>query len=126
MIQARFIIETQGNKKNDVENILKKHVENMKMMKDVEVFDAKFEPTEEVEGLFSSLADVGIRTKGLEPFFAAMLGFAPTAIVFESTDPVTVEIGELQNVTNDVVQLFHLMAQKNLQLKLQLNVASKK
>jgi hypothetical protein len=125
MIQARFIIETQGNKKNDVENVMKKHVEDMKHFKGVKVYDVKFERTEEVDGLFSSLADIGIKTKEFEPFFAAMLGFAPTAIVFESTDPVTISIAELQNVTNDVMQLFHLIAQKNLQLRLQLDAAKR-
>ncbi len=126
MIQARFIIETQGNKKNDVENVLKKHVEQMKMMKGVEVYDVKFEPTEKVEELFSALADVGIKTKSFEAFFAALMGFAPTAVVFESTEPITVEIRELQNVTNDIMQLFHLMAQKNLELKLRLSAKNQK
>jgi len=126
MIQARFIIETQGNKKNYVENVLKKHVEQMKMMKGVEVYDVKFEPTEKVGELFSALADVGIKTESFEAFFAALMGFAPTAVVFESTEPITVEIRELQNVTNDIMQLFHLMAQKNLELKLRLSAKNQK
>ena len=126
MIQARFIIETQGNKKNYVENVLKKHVEQMKVMEGVEVYDVKFEPTEKVGELFSALADVGIKTESFEAFFAALMGFAPTAVVFESTEPITVEIRELQNVTNDIMQLFHLMAQKNLELKLRLSAKNQK
>ena len=96
------------------------------MMKGVEVYDVKFEPTEKVGELFSALADVGIKTESFEAFFAALMGFAPTAVVFESTEPITVEIRELQNVTNDIMQLFHLMAQKNLELKLRLSAKNQK
>ena len=125
-IHVRFIVETQGNKENDVKNVLKKHVEQMKMMKEIDVYDVKWEPTEEVDGMFSALADVGIKTKNFEAFFAALMGFAPTAVIFESTDKVEIEIRELQNITNDIMQLFHLMAQQNLKLKLKLNALQSK
>lgn len=116
-IQARFIVEAQGKPANAVENTLKKHVERMRMMKDIEVTDVQWEDTEEVEGLFSSLADVGIRASGFESFFAALLGFAPTAVVLENPDKLEVGLRELQNATNDIVQLFHALAQANAKLR---------
>lgn len=121
MIQARFIVEAQGRPKSFVDQSLKKHVEKMKMMKELEVFDVKWESTEEMDGLFSALADVGIRAKDFEAFFAALMGFAPTAVVVERPEKVEVEMREIQNVTNDIVQLFHALAQANAELKLRLH-----
>lgn len=120
MIQARFIVEAQGRPKSFVDQSLKKHVEKMKMMKEFEVYDIKWEPTEEVDGLFSALADVGVKAKDFEVFYAALMGFAPTAVVVEKPEKLEVELREIQNVTNDIVQLFHALAQANAEMKLRL------
>ena len=118
MIEARFIIEAQGRPKSFVENSLKKHIEQMKMVNGIEVFDEQWEKTEEIEeGLFSSLVDVGIRTKDFETFFAAVLGFAPSAVVIQKPEKVEVEIRQLQNVVNDVVGMLHTFAQVNAELR---------
>jgi hypothetical protein len=121
-IRARFIVEAQGQPESVVENTLKKHVEGMKMMEEIEVTDVQWEPTEEVDGLFSSLADVGVAADSFEAFFAALLGFAPTAVIVEEPQKVEVEMREIQNVTNDLVQMFHALAQANAKLRLALRV----
>ena len=103
MIEARFIIESQGKPKSYVTNSLKKHIEAMKGVKGLEVFDEIYEDTEELEnGIFSGLADVGVKTDDFETFFAAILGFAPTAVLVQKPDKLTVEMRELQNIANDV------------------------
>ncbi|MBR9681310.1 MAG: hypothetical protein GOV00_00760 [Candidatus Altiarchaeota archaeon] len=114
MIEARFIIESQGKPASYVNNSLKKHVEAMKGLSDLEVFDVAFEDAEEVEdGFFSALVDVGIRAGDFETFFAAILGFAPTAVILQKPEKITVEMRELQNVSNDVITMFHRFAQAN-------------
>ncbi|MBR9689842.1 MAG: hypothetical protein GOV01_03030 [Candidatus Altiarchaeota archaeon] len=119
MIQARFIIEAQGKPKSFVENTLKQHIEKIKMMKDIKVADTKWEETEEInEQYFSALADVGISAPNFETFFAALMGAAPTAVVVEKPEKMSVELRELQNVSNDLVQMFHLFAQANAEMRM--------
>ena len=114
MIEARFIIESQGKPASYVNNSLKKHVEAMKGLNGLEVFDVNFEEAEEVEkGIFSALVDVGVKTSDFETFFAAILGFAPTAVILQKPNKITVEMRELQNISNDIITMFHRFAQAN-------------
>lgn len=114
MIEARFIIESQGKPSSYVTNSLKKHVESMKGLEGLEVFDIEFEDCEEIgDGFFSALVDVGVRASDFETFFAAILGFAPTAVVVQKPEKITVEMRELQNISNDVITMFHRFAQAN-------------
>ena len=114
MIEARFIIESQGKPASYVNNSLKKHVEAMKGLNGLEVFDVSFEDAEEVDnGLFSALVDVGVRTDDFETFFAAILGFAPTAVILQKPEKITIQMRELQNISNDVITMFHRFAQAN-------------
>jgi len=114
MIEARFIIESQGRPKNYVNNSLKKHVEAMKGLKGLEIFDVTFEDVEEIEdNFFSALVDVGVKANDFETFFAAVLGFAPTAVVLQKPDKITIDMRELQNISNDVITMFHRFAQAN-------------
>lgn len=121
MIQARFIVEAQGKPESFVENTLKKHIEKMKGVKGIEVFDVKNEPVEKADGgFFSALVDVGVRTQDFETFVAALLGFAPTAVIVEEPDRVEVDMRELQNISNDLVQMFHAFAQANAKMRMKL------
>ena len=93
MIDARFIIEAQGRPKSFVENVLKQHVEKMKMIEGVEVYDEHWEPTEEIErGIFSALVDVGVKVDDFETFFALVLGFAPSAVIVQSPEKIAIEL----------------------------------
>jgi len=126
MIQSRFIVEAQGKPESFVNSTLKKHIEKMKGVKGIEVYEVKQEPTEKVEeGYFSALADVGLRCDGFEVFVAALIGFAPTAVIIEKPDTVEVDMRELQNISNDLVQIFHTFAQANAQLRMKLHEKSK-
>ena len=121
MIQSRFIVEAQGKPESFVDSTLKKHIEKMKGVKGIEIYDIKQEPTEKMdEGYFSALADVGIRCQDFEVFVAALIGFAPTAVIVEEPKTVEVDIRELQNISNDLVQIFHAFAQANAQLRMKL------
>ncbi len=125
MIEARFIIESQGRPKSFVENSLKKHIETFKNMKGVEVHNEKWEKTEEINGLFSALVDIGIKAEDTEKYFAALIGLAPTAVVLENPEKMEVTIRELQNMSNDIVQMFHAFAQANSELRMRLKLSSK-
>jgi hypothetical protein len=118
VIKARFIIESQGKPRSFVDSTLKKHIENMKGVEGIKVLDTKFEPTEEKDGLFSALADVGVETKTLEDFFGALIGLAPTAVVVEGPAKVEAGLGEIQNISNDIVQLFHAFASANAEMRM--------
>ena len=121
MIQSRFIVEAQGKPKSFVDSTLKKHIEKMKGVKGIEVYDIKQEPTEKMdEGFFSALADVGVRCQDFEVFVASLLGFAPTAVIIEEPESIEVDMRELQNIANDLVQIFHTFAQANAQLRMKL------
>ncbi|MBR9680938.1 MAG: hypothetical protein GOU98_03890 [Candidatus Altiarchaeota archaeon] len=122
MIKARFIIEAQiGTPKGEdhkklikkVELGLKKHIEEVKQIKGLTVYDEHWEKTEDIEGVLSALVDIGIETKTFEKFFSSILRAAPTAVVMEEPKTIEVKMGEMQNVVNDFVQLFHLFAQAN-------------
>lgn len=122
MIQSRFIVEAQGKPESFVNSTLKKHIERMKGVKGIDVYDIKQEPTEKMEeGYFSALADVGLRCQGFEVFVAALIGFAPTAVIIEEPDKIEVDMRELQNISNDLVQIFHTFAQANAQLRMKLH-----
>ena len=118
MIEARFIIEAQGRPKSYVENALKELVERMKMVKGAEIFDEKWEKTEEIEkGIFSALVDVGVKAENFETFFALILGFGPSAVVLQKPEKLEISMRELQNVANDVINLLHAFAQANAKLR---------
>ncbi len=117
-IEARFILEAQGNIKSYVENALKELVEKIKGMKGAEVFDEKWEPTEKLdEGMFSSLVDLGVRCDNVEVFFGIILGFGPSAVVIQKPEKLEITMGELQNVSNDVINLLHAFAQANARMR---------
>ncbi len=114
MIEARFIIESQGKPASYVNNSLKKHIEAMKGLNGLELFDINFEEAEEVDkGIFSALVDTGVKAEDFETFFAAILGFAPTAVIVQKPEKLTVHMRELQNIANDVITMFHRFAQAN-------------
>ena len=125
MIKARFIIEAQvgtpegtDHKKltKKVELSLKKHIEEVKQIEGLKVTDEHWEKTENIEGVLSALVDIGVETKTFEKFFSSILRAAPTAVVMEDPAKIEVKLGEMQNVVNDFVQLFHLFAQANAQM----------
>ena len=116
MIQARFIVEAQGKPKSFVENTLKKHIETMKGVKDLEIYDEHWEPTEEMDGIFSALVDVGIKVPDFETFIAALIGVAPSAVIVEEPEKLEIKLSELQTAVNDIVALYHAFAQKNAEL----------
>jgi hypothetical protein len=120
VIKARFIIESQGKPKSFVESTLKKHIENIRGVEGIKVCDTKLQPTEERDGMFSALADVGVEAKTLEHFFGALIGLAPTAVIVESPAKIEANLGEVQNISNDIVQLFHAFAQANSEMRLRL------
>jgi hypothetical protein len=120
MIKARFIIESQGKPRSFVDSTLKKHIENMKGVEGIKVCDTKFEPTEEKDGFFAALADVGVEAKTLEHFFGALIGLAPTAVILESPAKIEASLGEVQNISNDIVQLFHAFASANAEMRMRL------
>lgn len=123
MIEARFIIESQGKPSSYVTNSLKKHIEAMKGLDGLEIFDTDYEEVEEVgNGMFSALVDVGVKALDFETFFAAVLGFAPTAVILQKPDKISVNMRELQNISNDVVTMFHRFAQANEILKRKANI----
>ncbi len=125
MIQARFIVESQGKPKSFVENSLKKHIEKLKTLKGANLYDIKFEPTEEIDGIFSSLADVGVKAENFEIFFTLLMGLAPTAVIVEKPAKIEVELREIQNITNDTIQMFHAFAQANHSLRMKLQTIPK-
>ncbi len=127
MIRARFIIESQSNKKSLAENFLKRSIEVMKQVKGVKIYDEHWEPTEKLDsGLYSSLVDLGLEIPDFETFFALLLGFAPSAVVIEEPEKLEVKAFELQNVANDVVTMLHNFAQANLELRLKASALAKK
>jgi len=122
MIKARFIIEAQvglpkgaDHKKlgKKLETALKQHIEAVKQIENLKVHDEVWEDTEEMEGMLSALVDIGVEAKDFENFFSAILRSAPTAVVMEDPEKLEIDIREMQNVVNDFVQLFHLLAQAN-------------
>ncbi len=117
MIRARFIVEAQGKPKSFVENTLKKQIEAIKGVKGIKVYDEHWEPTEEVEGLFSALVDIGLELADFETLVGALIGIAPSAVVMEGPERIEVKLSELQTAVNDIVALYHAFAQKNAQLE---------
>ncbi|HDR53777.1 MAG TPA: hypothetical protein ENN60_03885 [archaeon] len=118
MIEARFIMEYFDSSKSLAENHLKKRVEVLKGLKEIEIFDEHWEETQQMEdGTFSALIDLGIRTKSIEAFFAIIMGFTPTAVIIQKADKLQVGMKELQNVSNDTVTVIRNFARANSQLR---------
>jgi hypothetical protein len=126
MIQSRFIVEAQGTPKSFVENSLKKHIETMKGVKGLEIYDEHWEPTEEVNGLFSALVDMGIKVPDFETLMAAVIGIAPSAVIIEEPEKIEIKLPELQNGVNDVITLYHAFGQKIAALQRENEILKKK
>ena len=121
MIQARFIIEAQGKPESFVKNSLKKLIEKLKGVQGVEIYDEHWEPIEEQEsGLLSGLVDLGLRVQDIETFFAIILGFGPSAIILEEPAKLEIKMSELQNITNDVIEVLHAFARANAELRMRM------
>lgn len=117
-INARFIIEAQGKPKEFVEKSLRSHIEKMKAQPGVEIYDEKYgPPVTTKEGLFSGLADVGIKVKNFETISAMVLAFGPSAVVILGPEKIEITSREVQNTMNDIATILHTFAQANLDLK---------
>ncbi|MBR9679421.1 MAG: hypothetical protein GOU99_00010 [Candidatus Altiarchaeota archaeon] len=119
MIKARFIIEAQGQPKSFVKNSLKQLIEKIKGVQGVEVYDEHWEDVEKQEsGLLSGLVDIGISSVDAETFFAIMLAFGPSAIILEEPAELKISMGQMQNITNDIIEVLHAFARANAELRL--------
>jgi len=117
-INARFIIEAQGKPKEFVEKSLRSHIEKMKAQPGVEIYDEKYgPPVTTKEGLFSGLADVGIKVKNFETISAMVLAYGPSAVVILGPEKIEITSREVQNTMNDIATILHTFAQANLDLK---------
>lgn len=126
-INARLIIEAQGKPEKHVLNNLKAIHDQIVTLPDVDVYDVKNEPANEVkDGFVSALMDLGIVVKDADLLMQLVLNYGPSAVIIIEPEEIKIDFRELQNILNDVTNFLHTISQQNMTLRLQNHIAAQK
>ena len=118
-IDVRFIVEAQGKPPEYVNKELNQVRELIDGMRDVEVYDKKMEPPEEIkDGLYSCLMDLGLYFSNVETLFFATLRFGPSAVIVLGPEELKINFHELSNSLNDICSFLRTLSQDNTTLKI--------
>lgn len=80
MIEAMFLIESQGNHKDIVKNSLKKLLERLKKEEGVTVKNESLGEIIEEDGMFSTVLEVDLEFDGFLSFLKASIYYTPSAV----------------------------------------------
>ncbi len=112
-----FSIEALAVDKEVVENALKKHVEKMKAIKDVFVYETDFseiikveKPMKNVEEAYSQVARVRFFAKTLSLLISVVMTYGPSSIEIISPDKKDISIAEIQDIANLLAGIVHQFA----------------
>ncbi len=116
-IDVWFVFEAMAVTKEITENALKKHVEKLKKVKSVVVYDVDFKepikvenPPVKVPEAWSQVVEVKLAVKSFFDLINLTILYAPSAIEIIEPKSMTIKIDEAQNVVNIIAGLIHRFA----------------
>lgn len=116
-IESWMAIEALAIEKEVVEDSLKKHINQLKEVKDVLVFEEKFGETKHVENPMkdvkeghSQIVEIKFMAKTFTMLLNVVMTYGPSAIEIIGPNKKDVDISEMQNIANTLSGVVHQFA----------------
>ncbi len=116
-LEVWFSIEALAVDREVVEDALKKHVEKMKSIRDVFVYEAEFsesikveKPMKNVEEAYSQVAKVKFFVKSLSLLISVVMTYGPSSIEIIGPDKKDINLAETQDIANLIAGVVHQFA----------------
>ncbi len=105
MIQARFLIEAQGNHKDVVKNSLKKLSEKLKREDGITVKKESFGEVIEEDKTFSSVLEADLEFSGFLSFVQASIFYTPSAVEMMEPAELSLAKGEFLEGVAEIISI---------------------
>ncbi|MFC2143433.1 hypothetical protein ACFLQN_03470 [Candidatus Aenigmatarchaeota archaeon] len=116
-IEASFSVEALGIDKETVETALKEHIEKMKKIKSVFVYETEYKETIKVEKPFknidiaySQVVELKLFMKDMYSLMTAIVLYGPSALEILSPEHKEIKLNEIQNIAVSLSSLVHQFA----------------
>ena len=112
-----FSIEALAVDKEVVESAMKKHVEKMKAVKDIMVYESTFsetikvqKPMKNIEEAYSQIVKVKFFVKTLSTLISVVMTYGPSSVEIIGPDKKEMNIAETQDIVNLLAGIVHQFA----------------
>lgn len=116
-IEVWMAIEALAIKKEVVEESLKKHINQLKEVKGILIFEEKFGETKHVENPmkdvkegYSQIVEIKFFAKTFTMLLNVVMTYGPSSIEIIGPNKKEIDISEMQNIANTVAGIVHQFA----------------